>query len=497
MTTTPTAGDLPVARPRIYVRRARRDRRPLALVCGGIAVAAAALVVLDPSFRPILLPLLAILLLDVVYVAEMIRRDRRVPVMEAASMLVLVITVYGAVPLINYAAGGLQWGAGSDNRLVQYRSTPAEVGSFAWGHVALLAAFVGIYLWARGRPAPLALTLRRPDKTTIIAVVAFGVALVVYFWFVGRLFGLTYEQSYAAGAAGAPVPLTADAPFIVKQLSHNLRLMLTLDKQLLLILLIGGWKSVWSRVLVFALLGFDLAMLLTRYYGRTEMVILLLTCAVLYARLVRPLTLKAIAVGISAALVAIMVYGLAREAVIARVAVPASVPLASSNNEFQALWGTAFDLHQRRAAGLLRPIPWQLYLSDLYYMIPSQFLPFEKIDPALWYLDAIGDHSGTGYMFGIMSQAAVGWGKVELALRGALLALVLAALHRWYARHQSGFWPTAFYMFVITWIYYAVRATTFYWLYFVVYAFLPAMLFTMFLALLMKVPVRLRRGENG
>ena len=181
---------------------------------------------------------------------------------------------------------------------------------------------------------------------------------------------------------------------------------------LLLIILISGWSAIRNRVFVVLLLGFEVSMLLTRFYGRTELMIVLLTSVVLYDRFVRPLSIKLVVGTIAIALVAVVIYGAMRDAVVTqslgRAPAEAAMPsLDTNNNEFQVLWANAFDLHKRRELGTLK-VPWQIYVSDLYMVIPSQLLPFEKIDPSLWYIDVLGDRSGIGFMFGILAQAALG-----------------------------------------------------------------------------------------
>jgi hypothetical protein len=65
-------------------------------------------------------------------------------------------------------------------------------------------------------------------------------------------------------------------------------------------------------------------------------------------------------------------------------------------------------------------------------------------------------------------------------------------LHRWYVRHALHFWPTLLYLFVSIWTYYSVRASSFYFLYFLLYHFLPVMLAAKFLERLLSRP----RGET-
>jgi hypothetical protein len=487
---------LPPRRPLLRVRRRpRRDGRPLALVLTAVSGACMALAFTGSAARPVMLPLVSLLLLAVIYVAVMIRRDRRVPVFELGSMFVLAVTAYGAVPLMNYLAGGLEWQTYADPRLVNYAPSPEEVGAFAWQHVALLASFIVAYLWVRKASRPLSRTPLSIDRPTISAIVVIWLSLVVYFWVMAHFFGLSYDQSYANMSAGIGPGIGKNLPLIVQQVSHNLRGMLTLEKQLLLIILISSWSAIRNRVFVVLLLGFELSMILTRFYGRTELMIVLLTSVVLYDLFVRPLSIKLVVGTIAVALAAVVIYGAVRDAVVTQSlgGAPAAATMPSldtNNNEFQVLWANAFDLHKRRELGTLE-VPWQIYVSDLYNVIPSQFLPFEKLDPSLWYVDVIGDRSGIGFMFGILSQAALGWGWIELVVRGAFLGLILAGIHRWYAWHQRSFWLTALYAFILVWLFYSVRSTMLYWTYFVLYSFVPTMLATIGLALLLRRPFRL------
>ena len=78
-----------------------------------------------------------------------------------------------------------------------------------------------------------------------------------------------------------------------------------------------------------------------------------------------------------------------------------------------------------------------------------------------------------------------------------LLGLLLAAIHRWYTWHQRRFWPTALYAFILVWLFYAVRSTMLYWTYFVLYSFVPTMLATISLALLLRRRFRLRAEPRG
>ena len=165
--------------------------------------------------------------------------------------------------------------------------------------------------------------------------------------------------------------------------------------------------------------------------------------------------------------------------------------ILTSNNEFQVLWANAYDLHVKRDRDELH-IPWQLYAADFISVVPSQFLPFEKIDPSLWYLDQLGlKDTGVGLMFGVIAQGVIGRDWQELAIRGMLLGVIFALLHRFYIRHSNSFWMTVIYLFVCIWSYATFRATSFVLIYMFIYQCLTVWLTTVVLASLLR-----RRKQN-
>ena len=123
-------------------------------------------------------------------------------------------------------------------------------------------------------------------------------------------------------------------------------------------------------------------------------------------------------------------------------------------------------------------VPWQVYFDDIFYLIPSQFLPFEKLSLSQWYLKVIDQHGrGVGFMFGVISQGVVGGGWFELAVRAAITGAVFAKLHSWYLTRTHSFWALVTYVFIAVKSYYIFRASTSYIVYFVIYHLLPAYAF--------------------
>jgi hypothetical protein len=143
----------------------------------------------------------------------------------------------------------------------------------------------------------------------------------------------------------------------------------------------------------------------------------------------------------------------------------------STANEFQVLMATALHVRDLIESGLTAPP--QVSWSEVLMLVPQQLLPIEKIDPSNWYLLVSGfADSGSGFMFGVQSQAEIGWGNLELFVRGVVLALVLGFLHRKYSKRPLSFLLLVSYIWLLTTIYYSYRAGTFYWVTFVIFRLL-------------------------
>jgi hypothetical protein len=180
--------------------------------------------------------------------------------------------------------------------------------------------------------------------------------------------------------------------------------------------------------------------------------------------MVRPVSVPVLAAGGILFLSLLLAYGYLRD-------YSAYASNFSTANEFQVLMGT--DLHMREMVANGLKIPPQVQWSELLMLIPQQLLPIEKIDPSIWYLlESRYSETGSGYMFGVQSQAETGWGNPELFVRGILLALVLGFFHRQYVKRPPSFLLTVSYIWLITAIYYSYRAATFYWVTFVAYRLL-------------------------
>lgn len=430
---------------------------------------------LEDGPRSVALPAFVQVALGLLFITVLWNRDGRLPIFELGSVYVAITMVYSVVPLLGFMSGGFAWSQHSDNRLLQYAMTPSEVGAFAWWYVVYLASFVVAYLVARGQTGVISSALKKPGRVTIVVI--FAVFVSVYFCLiaVSLLFGISFDPSYRDLTQ---IRLPADLPYFLQQVTHNFMGMKFVVALCLLVILMSRWRERKWRYVMICWLLVETVVTTLRMSARSEMMLLLLAAILLYDRLVRAVSFAKAILAAAILLNGFLWVGLMRNLGGGPDAFDTirelNVNHLAATNEFQSLFGTAYDLHMRKLSGELGEIPVRLYFSDFYLVIPSQLLPFEKLDHATWYHQLAGITT-SGFMFGVVSQAIIGFGWWELAFRGALLGLIFALLHRTYAKHATSFWMTVFYLFLCIFSYYTFRASTFYILYFVVYRFVPVL----------------------
>jgi hypothetical protein len=432
------------------------------------------LLALDGPQRAVMAPLLALVNIAGWFVIVLWNRDSQLPIFEVGPVCVVVTTIYCSYPLFSFLMAGGRWTPVSDNRLLHANPGLEEIGAFAWRYVVYLGALALAYLHVRGRATADRMPLQGLSRSAATVVIWLFAVLTVYFAAIWIYFGVTYKPTYSDVQLGI-VGTSRDLPYLLQQLSHNLQGALVIIKLCAIALLVQRWHSPASRALLVGWLAIEVVATGLRMGARTETMMLLMAAGLLYHRLVRPLRPSVVGTaGIS--LVALsLLYGLGRDFATAR-GLLSDTSAWSAANEFQILLGTAYDLFTLKNAGALESIPWQVHASEILMLIPSQILPVEKISPDAWYLTLLPPQSrGAGLMFGVTSQAIIGYDWIELVARGVILGMFFALAHRLYVRHAHAFWATLLYLYLCVWAYYTYRSTTFYFLYVVLYRFVPVM----------------------
>jgi hypothetical protein len=430
---------------------------------------------LDTPHRTLAAPLFTLLNITAWFFIVLWNRDSRFPVLEVGPLCVATTTVYAAYPLLAFLMADGRWTALSDNRLQHWRPDMTAVGSFAWGYVVYLAPLAAAYLYVRGRATADSIPMRTLSRAATGVVIWLIAVILTYFMAIWIYFDVTYFPSYRDVQLGL-VRTQQELPLVLQQISQNLQGMLVMLKVIAAALLLQRWRFTTARIVLIGWLAIEFAAMALRMGARTNTMVLLMAAGLLYHRLVRPFRAPVIAAAGIAFVSVALLYGFGRD--FARLPSDyAGISFWSATNEFQTLLGTGYDLFRFRELGAFDEIPWQIGASELLMLVPSQFLPVPKIDPGQWYIETLRpESSGGGLMWGVMAQAAVGYGWLELVARGALLGLLFGYLHRIYVQHARSFWASLLYVYICLWSYYTFRASSFFFVYVVLYRFVPTMI---------------------
>ena len=384
-------------------------------------------------------------------------------------MYAAVVTLYMAYPLFGFLAVGGTYAVTNDVRLWVLQPSAQQMGEIAWLYVWHLGSFVLAYLIVRGQLPLRQDALRSPSMGVFVALGALYLIIQGFMIFVG-LFYDTSANSYLETYL-----VQRRLPLLLAQAFSHLNGM----KPALMIVLLAALFSRYPRtrsiilcwILVTALVA------VTRLGSRTELVLLVLASAMMYQLVVRPLPLSFVVTVGAVGLTSFVAFGFVRHGL-----VPdrqSWVHFFSYATEFEVLMGNAVDLAQKQATGALGILPGGFHLADLTGLVPQQLAPFQKVDPADWYVSTFYPEyaaQGGGLAFGTIAEAVLTGGWLSAAARGAALGFCFAKIHRFYVRHASRYWVLAAYVWFASLSYQAFRNRTFVLLLLFVYRFLPVMI---------------------
>jgi len=425
---------------------------------------------LDPEQIVVILPAIAIGIVVVTVLAVLWKRDGYPPYFDVGVFCIVVTAIYLAYPLLTFLLSGLAWTELSDNRLAIYNPSPSEFARVAWWGVLYLASLASAYLVVRSSPAATSsVKMRVPRRSTIVAIVVLFAVTLVYSQVVQISFGVDLNPTY-----GPQGPQVVSLPLFLEQVTYKVSSVGLVLEFALIVLLVRQADAPASRWALWIWAALQVGTVVWVLGARSQAVFFLVAWLLAQQRLrpqMRPISFLLVGVLI---LAAATLYGYFRGVSNQSDTLQAAL---SASGEFQNMYGTVYNLMYLRDTGGLPDIPWQMYFADVLRLIPQQLLPFEKVDPSDWYLDLIGQKgTGVGFMFGVISEAVVGLGAMEMLLRGLIVGTVFGAIHNWYAKRATKFWPTLFYLWLCVRSYYTYRASSFYLLGEFVLVFIPAYL---------------------
>jgi len=198
----------------------------------------------------------------------------------------------------------------------------------------------------------------------------------------------------------------------------------------------SGGKKWLFLIAMFVVLSFEVG------YSRTTLFYNILLFYVLHSIFVRPVvSLSKTIFFFSLTIIAFLLLGIRGEGLISFAAL--------SIGEFDSIWANGVQLLRERDSGSL-DVPLAAFLNEFLNFIPSQLLPYEKIDMPNWYLDTYYPSfksEGGGLMFGTVAQSIVGFGLAEAVLRGVIVGVVSIEMKKIIHKHHT-WWSLIFFLLV-------------------------------------------------
>jgi oligosaccharide repeat unit polymerase len=442
---------------------------PFAVPVALVLSATAPLGLGDFNGRDVLAPVVAGLALSAAFLWVLwVRRYGRVPWFEIGVLYVGVVSVYLAYPLIGFLAIGQHYTPTNDGRLALTQPDASVVAAIGWLYVAHLAGFVAGYLCVRHRVELRRVSLPRPDAPIFIALLVGYLLIEGYVLALGLFYNTTASTYIESYLVARRLPLT-----LAQLLNHLGGIRYALAVMLMTALFTRYPRT---RLVIAAWLIVSGVATVARLGSRTEFVLLVLSAAVIYDTLVRPIPTRLIAGLGAAGLAGFIFFGIVRDrGAEAGPSVQTRNPFAYGS-EFENLFGNAVHLSVNRSA--IPQLPVAFYFTDFAALVPQQVAPFTKVTPADWYVTTyfpMYAAMGGGLAFGTIAEAVLSGGWLSALLRGLALGCIFAAVYRLHASRPHAFWMFVFYVWLATLCYQSFRNTTFYLVVLCVFRFVPSL----------------------
>lgn len=402
----------------------------------------------------VLAPACVAVVIGSIFYSALLARSPHFPLDEIGTLYAGAVLLYSVIPLVSFAILGAEWLPTRDSRILWLQPGPAEVARIGWYYVLYLASFATVYLLVRRRSAMPRLPLKVQPSMLASTVVLYAV-FVGGLLMVNLLFDLGSAKTYSATYVAQ-----WRLPLAVRQFIHIAQGLRVILELVLMVWVFSDFpRRRWLLVAWLAIVAAD-----TVLSGgeRTPLVLMMVAALVLYHHMVRPVRVWT-AVGGSVAVVllftALGTYRMFRELEHP----PTNAGPTLNAGEFEVLFVNALDMQRRVQVDEVGEVPPQLYAADAIAFVPSQLLPFEKMDLSEWYLQQFypaTKRAGGGLAFGVVPQSLLGLGWLDLLLRGAFLGAVYGLLHRAVVKRAHRVWYLVAYVWIMLTSYQTVRAST-------------------------------------
>ncbi len=406
----------------------------------------------------LIVSMFSIIAIGLFFIFYQIRIEGKIEVFDAGAILIAITILYSVFPLLSFAVNGFEVNIFTEGRLRNYRISSREMAEHSLNHLTYILALTFSYMFFRSKKNIISF-----DRQSFEPINSSEI-------FIGILFYVALNITLTLLVYSFP----ENPPYFVRQILNNFSALTFVMSIWFFALTLINRKNRFFSSLLFIYLFYELLKVILGLSGRTWFFIHMLGLFFLYHRIVKPFNRNQIIYIFVLALLSFLLFGYIRTG---QTSVLSLAGFFTGNEEFTSLFATSYDLKTRlQELPITGKVPFSVTNFDYIALIPSQFLPFEKIDGASWYIRFIGlEGTGYGAGFGVISQAIVGFGKSELILRGILIGYIFSRLHKLVTQDQISIWQMVIYTYFAIQSYHIMRNGTGYLLYFFVYFILPCL----------------------
>ena len=422
----------------------------------------------------IIFPCIVLINVTVYFFITLWKRDRVVPLFELGSLFVIACVLYTLIPALGFISNHLEYTSMSSIELNELAPNAKQLEPLVWRYVIFDVCFALIYLWCRGKKLKLKNITKLPPKNTFFSLLVLIVSTELLF----LVYGLSTRSSYDKIAD--VYDSAANMSLIQQQIFGHLYSIALAFKIYFIVLIVSKSPEENRRRILITCIFAIIAIYFTYMGSRTETVVLLVTCGLLYHRLVKPVGFIIATLGSFFLILGFLLIGLMRAGSdfktnfeLLKLTLDSDISLLQIANEFQNYFAYNYNLLVMKQTGIL-DVPTQLYFYDVLLPLPQQLLPFAKMNPTFWYWQ-YSETKGF-FTFNPIAQAIVGGDWIDLVVRGGLLGCLFASAHKWYLRRSDSMVSTFIYLYIVVYSYYSIKDSSFILVYYVIYKLIPALI---------------------
>jgi oligosaccharide repeat unit polymerase len=363
-----------------------------------------------------------------------------------------IVFVYAWLPLLGLVLAQYGCGVLQDQRVVDDIPDSAEIVTAGASYLAFIAGFAIFYGWRRKvTPSLMIPVMSNWLQVLIISTIA---GLLIFIKFLGcGLLGVGAGESYIDSYTQL-----RHLPLVVQQIMNGLA-QSSFAASLAAMVFLMAWKPRLHRYVALAVV---VLLLNVTFSGgsRTFGFLLAFSYMVCFSIYVQKIKISHLFLLTVVGLLLFIFAGILRT----DDGSDALMLAPFQGGEFFSVFTNSVDLSRRIAEGGSSEVPWQIYWADLLRFVPQQFIGFEKLDPAVWYVKTYYPEfydAGGGLAFGAIAESVTGFGFVEAFVRGGLLGVAYAFVANRCTSRQMTPMRVFVYVWFVVMSYQAIRDTTF------------------------------------